>query len=356
MVSAIIVNYRTSDTIAKAVNSVLSEGGVEVIVVDNTAEDTERERLKKIIPAQAKTIFNNENVGFGRACNMAYTKASGEYILLLNPDAYLLQGSLQRLKKVLTDIPVAGAVGPKVFWDDSCQFLLPPSYLTNPIKELIIALKGSCKLYSLYWRARAVKIWQSPTILEVKALSGGHVLIKRDAIEKAGGLFDEDFFMFYEDSELMMRLRNRGFKLYYVPDAWVVHNHCIRNSKMKLAEKYKQVFYEKCFSNSLLHEFSEKIPSFLKQDFDPTSFREVSIKNNSLTIQIPDVFDGVPWLFELSPNPLFLPAVGFFGQGRVLEITETILRFLDTGRYYCRVSNPQRFFSKMHLFFFDITC
>jgi len=128
---AIIVNYKVADLTLRAVQSVIcseSQGPLKVVVVDNSEERIEAEKLYECLPAGVKLIVTPKNIGFGRACNMAFERFSGEYILLLNPDARLLPGCLIRLQKTLSSVEKVAAVAPQAFWDDGLTHFLPPGY------------------------------------------------------------------------------------------------------------------------------------------------------------------------------------------------------------------------------------
>ena len=139
-VSVIIVNYFSAPLVSRAVKSVLDQGvSCEVIVVDNSADENETRTLKAGLPDTVQVVVNAVNTGFARACNQAYEQSSGDAILLLNPDAYLLPGALTVLWTALGSELTLGAVGPKVFWDAERQFLMPPSTFPS--------------LASLFWNA-----------------------------------------------------------------------------------------------------------------------------------------------------------------------------------------------------------
>jgi GT2 family glycosyltransferase len=137
MISVIIVNYHSAHLTKRAVFSVISDDMVkEIFVVDNTATPAEQQELQHIMPDRVHLIFNKSNEGFARACNKAYASSSGQYILLLNPDAYFLPGSVGLLKIFLDENPLAGAVGPRTFWDRSKMFFLPPSLFPSALSQL----------------------------------------------------------------------------------------------------------------------------------------------------------------------------------------------------------------------------
>ena len=209
MISVIIVNYHSALMTKRAVDSVLPEDEeVEVFVVDNTATVEERLQLKSLLPDGIHLIFNETNEGFGRACNRAYSMSRGTWIFLLNPDAYILPGTLKRLKHFLVKHPRAAAAGPMIYWDDQKHFMLPPNYLPRPAHEFLLAhrcrIPALTHLYALRWRWWTLTVLNSASPLEQYSLSGGSVLLRKDAVESVGGLFDENFFLYYEDADLFL--------------------------------------------------------------------------------------------------------------------------------------------------------
>lgn len=166
MISAILVNYKTNDQLLGAIASVLSQeasGSIEVIVVDNSPNDDSGNLLEEQLPDNIKYIRNNVNTGFASACNQAFACSSGEFILLLNPDARLLPSALSKLSDSLKEHPDAGAVGPRVYWDKDCRFLMPPSTYPSMLgfyKETISRLHSRLASYQSFdFRKKALRAW-----------------------------------------------------------------------------------------------------------------------------------------------------------------------------------------------------
>ena len=102
---SITINYKSSALTLRAVQSVLdseSLGPVQVVVVDNSEDEAERERLRDSLPSGVILLVSPENIGFGRACNLAFERFEADQIMLLNPDARLLPGCLSRLQQMLS--------------------------------------------------------------------------------------------------------------------------------------------------------------------------------------------------------------------------------------------------------------
>ena len=228
MISVLIVNYFCHALTAGAVHSVLTDDPTaQVIVVDNSNDQDEVENLRKTLTGRAELVVATTNLGFGRACNLALEQALGEWILLLNPDAFIMPGCLQKLVSTLQLYPRVGAVSPLAQWDEAGIFLLPPGQMQTPAWEWILAIGLRFpvfgRLVSMRFRAYALRCLYAPRPIRQSMLSGGHMFLRRSAIDAIGGLFDPTFFMYYEDTDLCRRLTKAGFELILNPAARAVH-------------------------------------------------------------------------------------------------------------------------------------
>lgn len=354
MISVIIVNYHSYSHTSKAVESVLqSEEDVEIIVVDNSATTEERSKLKELsAPEKIIVLFNKTNEGFAKACNKAYSISKGEFIFLLNPDAYILQGALQRLKFFLIANPWVGAVGPRIYWDDDRHFVMPPHFLPLPHHDILF--KHRCRipilthLYALRWRWWSINVINSKIPLEQISLSGGSVLIRKSAIEASGGLFDEKFFLYYEDADLFNRLLKTGYKLYLDGRAEIVHNYNqspeIKISKMEQLGRSHHIYMEKHFNkfyNRIIRAINKG--KIFNKDKNTSDLVDLGKKNSPINVNVPDELkDG--WLFEWSPNSNLFPLVIMFGKGNKFTFPETAWNLFMPGKYYGRFSVPNKFF------------
>jgi len=347
-ISVILVNYFTAADIHHAVRSVLDQGlPCEIIVVDNSVDEKEGQTLKAGLPGTVQVLTNPTNTGFARACNQAYEQSSGEAILLLNPDAFLLPGALAALCTALgapgTDLNL-GAVGPRVFWDADQQFMLPPSTFPSRADFCWRGLSPHSRLLrgwrTRHFRAWAWRYWQSARPVPVDALSGGHVLLRRSALEAAGGLFDERFFMYWEDSDLMQRLRHAGYKLQMIPAARAVHayTHSPRKSHL-LGEGWPSYFAKHLQSSPWVRWIQRLQPAKVSSVSAHWPLADADPDTGDLVLPVPAAWTG-GWLLELSPNPDFIPAMGHWGQGQAVRVA-AVLHQRFSGEFYIRLS-PQK--------------
>lgn len=347
---AIIINYMSACLTLQAVQSVLNSssiGPVHVIVIDNSEDEEEVQKLRLGLPLIVTLKVNAQNIGFGRACNQAFEQFSGEFILLINPDARLLSGCLVSLQNLLLAIENVGAVAPKVFWDDGLSYLLPPSY--PPALFLFESLLGKFgpqsiinRLFSGIWRDYSIKGWRSNRPSKMSNLSGSVVLLKREAIVRAQGLFDPRFFLYFEDTDLFMRLKKAGYTLFMEPNAKAIHhyNQCDTvngKDKRSIFKTSYKIFLEKYIKG--LKFRGKKLMGYRKAPINTKGGDlHESVFTSPFMLEIPTPLrDG--WLFEFSPNRNFVPSVGRFGKGSTMDFPIDCWAMLTPGRYYGRLGS-----------------
>jgi hypothetical protein len=223
-ISAIIVNWNTRALLKKCLDAIIvsSQGlDVDVWVVDNGSQDGSPAMVKADYP-QVHLIENQANVGFARANNQAARECQGEYLLLLNSDAFVYPNTLRCMLKVMADFPQAGAVGCQLLNEDlslqrSCYSF--PTLATELWQTLWLdRLFPKSKLFGEY----LMTYWQMDDPREVDVVMGACMLVRCSALGEAE-LFDETFFMYSEEVDLCYRLKHSGWKVRYAPDAKAVH-------------------------------------------------------------------------------------------------------------------------------------
>lgn len=337
MISVVIVNYHSARQTERAIKSILQSGVKrEIIVVDNSCTSGEREILDEMRKSYGfSLICNDKNIGFARACNQAYARSKKKYIFLLNPDAFVMPSCLGILRDFLENTPTAGSASPQVYWDDEMRYFFPHYTLPSPSMDLCVRLSSLSRkfrtIYSLSERRKNLELWGASSPLKVKNLHGGVVMIKRSAVEQSGGLFDERFFLFYEDTDLFFRMRKKGYDLYVVPEAKAVHNYSHSRKKLEIMSRTARLYYEKHFSRSLLLRITSSLPEGSLEG----PYHDYGLWNTPPLFPVPDALRG-KYLFEWSPSPLFIPSIGCFSEGPVFAFSRQVWDLLDIGRYYLR--------------------
>ena len=338
---AILVNYRSAALMVEAVRSLAdsSLAGGRIDVVDNSTCASEAALLRSQLPAACLLHVAERNLGFAAACNLAFAQADSEFVLLLNPDARLQPGALTLLVDFLRTNPRAAAVGPRVFWDEGRQFLMPLSTFPSPgwyVRHCLGGLvPGWQRLARRRFRQEAIGAWQAREPFAVAALSGGHVLLRRQAVLAAGGLFDPAFFMYWEDSDLMRRLRATGGTLHVQPKAEAVHLYSHSPAKDALIGTGWTVYRDKYFAawpwRWLAHghgrgPWGRALPVLRDAPWTPTG----------VTLPVPAQWPS--WLLELGPVADFVPAIGHLGTGRNCTIPASLLRHFAGCTVYFRLT------------------
>lgn len=221
--SIVVVSYNVRDALDVCLASVASADGArgaQVLVVDNGSTDGTLAMLDDRWPGVRVLAGGGQNIGFGAACNRGVREAGGELVLLLNPDTVVTDAALSTLIAALVTHPGAGAVGPRLV-DAGGRPELSFGPAVSPLGEL-----RQQRLMARYARGargavERVERWTSEPGPR-QWLTAACLLIRRTDFEAVGG-FDERFFMYYEDVDLCVRLRQRGRDVRFVPSATVQH-------------------------------------------------------------------------------------------------------------------------------------
>lgn len=217
-VDAVVVNYNAAADLDACLRSLLAEPIARIVVVDNDSHDGSRTVVEMVAQGSPDRrpvwLETGRNLGFGAGANRGLAATSNPLILLVNPDAEVLPGAVDAMRRVLAVDPAIGVVGPQVLNPDGSPY---PSARAFP--NLIDAMAhGALGLIAPKnrWSTR----YREPD--RVDWVSGTAMLLRRSALEEIGG-FDESYFMYVEDVDLCWRLRARGWKVAFAPDAGVLH-------------------------------------------------------------------------------------------------------------------------------------
>ncbi len=242
--SVIIVNYNVKHFLEQCLHAVQKASkniGVEIFVVDNNSVDGSAQLVREKFPS-VQLIENKQNVGFSKANNQAIKKASGKYILLLNPDTVVEEDTFQKVIAFMDEHPFAGGLGVKMI--DGKGNFLPESKRGLPTPWVAFSkIFGLSKLFpkSKKFGKYHLSYLDENEIHEVDVLAGAFMLLRKAALEKVG-LLDETFFMYGEDIDLSYRITEGGFKNYYFPETTIIHYKGESTKKGSL--NYVKVFYK----------------------------------------------------------------------------------------------------------------
>jgi GT2 family glycosyltransferase len=220
--SVVIVSYNTKAMTVRCLANLterISGFEAEVFVVDNRSSDGSADEIAVRFP-DCYLTRNEQNRGFGAANNQAIRIASGDFILLLNSDAFPHSDAIEALVRYLETNPRAAVVGPRLLNEDgslqrSCHRFTSP--LRAMCDQLLISTAiPRSRLFGNY------RTWAHDEQRMVDVVIGACMLVRREAIERVG-LFDEDFFLYAEETDWCKRFQNAGWHVGFTPSAIVTH-------------------------------------------------------------------------------------------------------------------------------------
>jgi GT2 family glycosyltransferase len=238
------VNYNVKYFLEQCLCSVIKASGkieTEIFVVDNSSTDGSKEYFSGRF-RQVRFIWNEKNIGFAKANNLAEKLSTGKYILFLNPDTIVAEDCFEKCISFLESHPGAGALGIKML-DGSGRFLKEskrsfPSPLTSLYKlSGLTRLFPDSKIFARYHLGNL----DPNTDHEVDVLAGAFMMVPKNTIHVIGN-FDERFFMYGEDVDISYRIQKGGFKNYYYAGSPVLHFKGESTKKGSL--NYIKMFYK----------------------------------------------------------------------------------------------------------------
>lgn len=214
-VAVIILNYKTKKLTLECIDSVKKSSykNIEIIIVDNNSEDGLEDNIKK--NPQISFIQTGENLGYTGGNNIGIKKAlilNSDYIFILNSDTELAQNAIENLVFAGEKDESIGIIGPKILFDD---------------KKTIWFAGGIFDKNNILGSHRGVDQkdeGQFDAETETDYITGAAMFIKKEVVDKIG-LFDERYFLYYEDSDFCKRAKNAGFNIIFAPSAIVYHEN-----------------------------------------------------------------------------------------------------------------------------------
>lgn len=252
-VSAIIVNYNAGPLLRACVDSLLAcPLAIEIIVVDNASHDGSLAGLPE--SPHVRVIRNPANVGFAAACNIGIGASSAPFLLFLNPDCVFRPGAIATLLSGLQSAERVGMVGGLLVNEDGTEQGGGRRAVPTPWRSFVRVFglhRFAHRWPKLFYDFHLHKQPLPERPIEVEAISGACMLVKRAAVEDVG-LWDEGYFLHCEDLDWCMRFRQKGWQILFVPDARIVHalGACSRSRRVFVEwHKHKGMvrFYRKFF-------------------------------------------------------------------------------------------------------------
>lgn len=246
-VSVIIVSWNTRGLLRQCLNSLAATVGdlaCEVIVVDNGSTDGSVKMVKEEF-SEVNLIANDTNRGFGPANNQGIQIARGRYIVLLNSDTIVLPSALQSMLVFMDSQARIGAAGGLLLMADG---QVQPSVGRFP--RILEAMRIHLGMRSLPHQKAC---YYESQHLDLEYVSGAFIVLRRTVLDKVG-LFDEQFFIYAEEQDLCLRIREAGFNIGYNPEARIIHfggKSCQQHarsvyrlvSRLRFLRKHKGLLY-----------------------------------------------------------------------------------------------------------------
>lgn len=224
-VSICMVTLNAREHLRESLNSLLETSGdlsLEVILVDNASTDGSADLVRQDFP-NVYLYMTDRNEGFARPMNKAMHQAVGRYLLLLNPDTILLEGSVSNLVAFMDANPGIGICGPKVLNRDgtlqkSCRRGIARPWNTFTYFSGLADRFPRSQRFGGY----QLNYMDEDLAHEVDGVSGSCMMIRREVIDRIGYL-DERYFAYQEDADYCFLAQKAGWKIYYIPTAKIYH-------------------------------------------------------------------------------------------------------------------------------------
>lgn len=223
--SIIIVNWNSKEYLRRCIESVVKAPPAfefEIMAIDAASFDG-CDRMLQVCYPQVRFIQSEKNLGFAKMNNLAFQASRGDSVLFLNPDTELVGGAIDTMYHFLKTLPKAGAIGCKLLNSDG-------TLQTSCVRSFPTILNQVLDNEALRQRFPRSRLWGMSALFngdgtpsEVDAISGACMMMQRSVFEEVG-MFSTDYFMYSEDIDLCFKIRNSGWKNYYVPCAVVLHH------------------------------------------------------------------------------------------------------------------------------------
>jgi N-acetylglucosaminyl-diphospho-decaprenol L-rhamnosyltransferase len=240
--SIIVVNWNTRELLRECLDAVyntVKSVSFETIVVDNGSTDGSLRMLRNDFP-QAELLANEENLGYAEANNQGISISKGKHVLLLNSDAVLQEGTVERMVAFLEGRREVGVVGPALILPNGSyqmgaggfefSLLTAFNYFSFLSKLSPLSMKG-------LWLEQKDSFKQE---IEVDWVSGACLMARAELFRTVGSL-DTSYFMYMEDVEWCRRVREAGYKIFYLPFARTIHQYRASSSKHTATEWLESV-------------------------------------------------------------------------------------------------------------------
>ncbi|MCF8365224.1 MAG: glycosyltransferase family 2 protein [Bacteroidales bacterium] len=228
LVSVISINYNAPEVTAEMIKSFenITYPNVEIIIIDNASTKGDVDMLKKDFP-KITLIKSDKNLGFAGGNNLGIRKAKGEFILLLNNDTEVKSDFLEPLVEKFQNDPSIGAVSPKIYFH----------HTPNMLQFTGISEISKHTIRSTAWGFGKMDEGQFEEDKETFFAHGAAMMVPKSVIEKVG-LMAEIYFLYYEEMDWGQRIRNAGYKIFYVHNSIIYHKESVATGRESPLKTY----------------------------------------------------------------------------------------------------------------------
>ncbi len=365
--SVLIVNYNSWRLCVDAIRSLEQypprsregrELEYEVIVVDNCSplrdEVAEAELEAMLPPSRGELIRHDRNGGYSTGMNLAYARSKGRYVLVCNPDLLFTAGCLTALFQGMEADESIGAAAPIGFLDEGREACLPPNILptlSDLIGLTLAALSPRfTRAYTRRRTRRALPVWRASEDVDLEMLSGCCFLMRRSFIAEIG-FFDERFPLYFEDTDLSVRIRRAGKRIVQIAAAELIHfyNRSGQTDHSLPMERYwisRKRYYRKWYglSGAALYGLCRALllSSWGKRrgKLPPHPWLvDLGSMPGKPTLEFGRSY--AQFLVEVALDPGFFLAAGMHGSGDRWSPSDSLMKEFGPTTYYFRVVDLQ---------------
>ncbi len=347
-ISVVIVNYNVKDLAENCISSVYKANDgkydIEIFFVDNNSIDGSSEYISEKFP-RVNVISNERNLGFSKANNLALRRVCGKYVLILNPDTLLEEGTFEKLINFAENNQNTGAVTSRLILangklDSACRRSFPTPSVAIP------RILGLSKLFPgnrIFGKYNLTYLDENKTY-EVDAICGAFMFIPKKVLDETG-LFDEDYFMYGEDLDLCFRIKKKGYRIFYYPEITTIHfkGESTKKTNLSYVNNFygaMKIFVRKNFSGASrllsiilqLGIYARSAASYIKRFFRYLLFPLIDIVLIYLSMILSvylrfDIFPNKEYMFIISVYVLvwlsLLTIQGLYSKKYFLSLRKT---------------------------------
>lgn len=243
-VSIILVNYNTKELTSACIDSILMHThgcSYEILLVDNASTDGSRERFEN--DRRVRYFYQTENLGFGKANNIGFKEAKGRYLICLNTDTLLVEDSISKMYSLMEKNGIE-VLGVKLINKEGSMMHSYGTFTPSVWWELYYGCYPFGILVNMYYKIKLLL----NKVVSVGYITGADLMISKEVIDKCG-MFDPDFFMYFEEAEMQRRFKAKGYKSYYFPGTQIIHlegkSNMFKERREKMYLTSRDTYYRK---------------------------------------------------------------------------------------------------------------